>query len=473
MIARTRGVERRGDRGAPGPHRRGQPVAERRSCAGWTTMLVGCGGRRSSGGRGRHARGVPRRAVHRQGEHRPGRHADHQRGRGVGRGDRARGRARRSSGCAAAGAIPIGRTNLPDLGLRVATESSLHGITRNPWNAELTAGGSSGGEASALASGHEPDRSGQRHRRIAAQPGALLRHRVDQAVHGRGAVGGDRLPPENFSLMFQLMAVEGVMARRVADVRAGLLTVAGPHVRDPLALPRRLADVDRSAPLRVAVLAEPPGGTTHPGVAAAVRHAGDVLADHGAEVRRGRRRRLRAGDRAVGLAAADRHRRAAAAARDGDGRRAACSSCARAMHVFPSRDLAGFVGDAGRAARRREGVPLVLRPSTTSARPPRGRIRPSPTAPTWPPPTARRAPSTRSRPVVPANLLGLPAARRCRWAWPAACPCGAQLIVTAVRRPALPQRRAAAGGCARHDDAHRPALTRSGAQPAAICLAQR
>ncbi len=56
----------------------------------------------------------------------------------------------------AAGAIPIGRTNLPDLGLRLHTDSALHGLTRNPWNAAVTAGGSSGGEASALASGMSP-----------------------------------------------------------------------------------------------------------------------------------------------------------------------------------------------------------------------------------------------------------------------------------------------------------------------------
>ena len=53
----------------------------------------------------------------------------------------------------AAGAIPFARTNLPDFGLRVHTDSSLHGLTRNPWNPHVTAGGSSGGEASAIASG--------------------------------------------------------------------------------------------------------------------------------------------------------------------------------------------------------------------------------------------------------------------------------------------------------------------------------
>ena len=56
----------------------------------------------------------------------------------------------------AAGAIPIGRTNLPDFGLRVTTESSLHGNTHNPWHPTRTTGGSSGGEGSALASGMSP-----------------------------------------------------------------------------------------------------------------------------------------------------------------------------------------------------------------------------------------------------------------------------------------------------------------------------
>jgi len=56
----------------------------------------------------------------------------------------------------AAGAYPFVRTNLPDFGLRVHTDSSLHGLTRNPWRADVTAGGSSGGEGSALASGMSP-----------------------------------------------------------------------------------------------------------------------------------------------------------------------------------------------------------------------------------------------------------------------------------------------------------------------------
>ncbi|MGD9997920.1 MAG: amidase [Ilumatobacteraceae bacterium] len=183
----------------------------------------------------------------------------------------------------AAGAIPIGRTNLPDLGLRVATESSLHGITRNPWNGELTAGGSSGGEGAALATGMSPIGLGN-------DIGGSLRNPahccgIASIKPSTGVVpSAATLPPENFSIMFQLMAVEGVMARCVADVRAGLMTVAGPHVRDPLALPVHLADLHRDRPIRVALVADPPGGSTHPEIVTAIRRAADVLADHGAQV---------------------------------------------------------------------------------------------------------------------------------------------------------------------------------------------
>ena len=55
----------------------------------------------------------------------------------------------------AAGAIPIGRTNLPEMGAP-DTDNPLRGRTFNPWNAALTPGGSSGGEAAALATGMTP-----------------------------------------------------------------------------------------------------------------------------------------------------------------------------------------------------------------------------------------------------------------------------------------------------------------------------
>lgn len=183
-----------------------------------------------------------------------------------------------------AGAIPIGRTNLPDLGLRVTTESSLHGTTRNPWHPDRTAGGSSGGEGAAIAAGISPLGLGN-------DLGGSLRNPAHccgiASIKPTGGVvpAATSVPPENPPLSFQLMAVEGVMARRIGDVRAGLLTVAGRHPRDPSSVPARLELRDGGTrPWRVAVLPEPPGGSTLQGIADVVRGAADVLADAGHHV---------------------------------------------------------------------------------------------------------------------------------------------------------------------------------------------
>lgn len=60
----------------------------------------------------------------------------------------------------AAGAVPIGVTASPEFGRASYTASALHGITRNPWNTDLTPGGSSGGSAAAVASGMVPVATG-------------------------------------------------------------------------------------------------------------------------------------------------------------------------------------------------------------------------------------------------------------------------------------------------------------------------
>jgi len=55
-----------------------------------------------------------------------------------------------------AGAILLGKTNVPQLLLVQETDNAIFGVTRNPWNSSRTPGGSSGGEAAALASGQSP-----------------------------------------------------------------------------------------------------------------------------------------------------------------------------------------------------------------------------------------------------------------------------------------------------------------------------
>ncbi len=183
----------------------------------------------------------------------------------------------------AAGAIPFARTNMPDFGLRVHTDSQLHGLTRNPWNPSVTAGGSSGGEASAISSGMSPIGLGN-------DIGGSLRNPAHCCgiASLKPTVGvipmATVIPPEDMMVSAQMMVVEGPMARTVADVRAGLGVLAGPDIRDPRSLPVNLTDCAPGERLRIAVLAEPPGGKTDSGIAAAIRSVGDLLADAGHEV---------------------------------------------------------------------------------------------------------------------------------------------------------------------------------------------
>ncbi|MEY2959140.1 MAG: hypothetical protein RLZZ01_1708 [Actinomycetota bacterium] len=182
-----------------------------------------------------------------------------------------------------AGAIPFARTNLPDLGLRVHTDSSLHGLTRNPHHPGRTAGGSSGGEASAIAAGISPLGLGN-------DIGGSLRNPahccgVSSIKPSVGVVPmATVVPPEDMALASQQMVVEGPLARRIVDVRAAFEVLAGPDGRDPRSLPVRLTDLAHGERIRVAVLPEPPGGITDPEIAASVRRAGDVLSDLGHDV---------------------------------------------------------------------------------------------------------------------------------------------------------------------------------------------
>jgi amidase len=175
----------------------------------------------------------------------------------------------------AAGAIPIGRTNLPDFGLRAHTDNDLRGPTVNPWNAARTPGGSSGGEGVALATGMSPLGLGN-------DVGGSVRNPAQcNGVCGlRPSLGRVPWAGEIDDMLFvQLMAVEGPMARTVGDLRAALAVLAGPDPRDPWSMD--LVTAPPEGPVRVAVVPEPDGGDTHPAIAAAVRRAADALSDAG------------------------------------------------------------------------------------------------------------------------------------------------------------------------------------------------
>jgi len=183
-----------------------------------------------------------------------------------------------------AGAIPIGRTNCPDMALRVHTDSSLFGLTRNPWHPGRTAGGSSGGEASALAAGMTPIGLGNDIGGSLRNPATCCGIASLKPSHGV-VPGCTVIPSADGPASFQLMPVEGPMARTIADVRLGLSVLAGRHRRDPYSVATTLQfapPADR--PLRVALVDEPPGGSTDPRVAERTRAAGQALSAAGYEV---------------------------------------------------------------------------------------------------------------------------------------------------------------------------------------------
>jgi len=177
----------------------------------------------------------------------------------------------------AAGAIPLARTNMCDFGVRWHTDSALRGATVNPWAASRTPGGSSGGEAVALATGMTPLGMGNDYGgslRVPAQFCGIcsLRPTLGRVPHATAFM------PQDVPITLQLMAVQGPMARRVADLRLALEHMCGEDPRDPWWTPTPLERPD--VPRRVAVWR----GADEPDVAAGVDAAAAALADAGYEV---------------------------------------------------------------------------------------------------------------------------------------------------------------------------------------------
>lgn len=128
-----------------------------------------------------------------------------------------------------AGAISLGKTNLPELGAGSHTFNDVVGITRNPYDLRVSAGGSSGGSAAALASGM-----------VALADGSDLGGSLRNPANFCNVVGlrpslGRVAHPGNFP--FNTMSVAGPMARNVADLALYLDVLAGDDPRDPMSVP--------------------------------------------------------------------------------------------------------------------------------------------------------------------------------------------------------------------------------------------
>lgn len=127
----------------------------------------------------------------------------------------------------AAGAITLGKTNLPEFGAGSHTFNAVFGATHNPWRHGLSAGGSSGGSAAALAAGMVALADG-------SDMGGSLRNPASfcNVVGLRPSMGRVPMSPSPFA--FNTQTVGGPMGRTVSDVALLMSVIAGDSPADPL-----------------------------------------------------------------------------------------------------------------------------------------------------------------------------------------------------------------------------------------------
>lgn len=183
----------------------------------------------------------------------------------------------------AAGAIPIGRTNMPEFGARWHTDNALRGATQNPWHRGRSPGGSSGGDAAAVATGMTPlglgnDLGGSLRIPAHACGVAALKPTPGRIPHTSSTESAGP------TLAAQMMLVQGPVARHVRDLRVAFDVMVGTDPRDPWSLPTRLPTPALPHPIRVAMVTDPLGCGVEPGIATGVRVAAGALADAGYDV---------------------------------------------------------------------------------------------------------------------------------------------------------------------------------------------
>ncbi|WP_344782845.1 amidase [Microbacterium kribbense] len=174
----------------------------------------------------------------------------------------------------AAGAIVVGRGNMPDFGMRWDTDNDLFGRTLNPWNRRRTTFGSSGGDAVSVATGMSAIGLGNDFGGSIRLPASALG--ICGLRPSAGRVPRARVREQPVALTLQRFSVNGLLARSVADLDGALRLVAGWDVGDPVSadLPALHA---YAGPKRVAVTRDPLGGGVDPDVGAGVDRAAAAL----------------------------------------------------------------------------------------------------------------------------------------------------------------------------------------------------
>jgi len=128
-----------------------------------------------------------------------------------------------------AGAITIGKTNVPEFGAGSQTFNPVFGATLNPYHLSKTCGGSSGGAAVALACGMQPIADG-------SDMGGSLRNPASFCNVVGFRVSAGRVPTWPSLSGWGNLSVQGPMARTVQDVALMLRAIAGPDLRSPIAI---------------------------------------------------------------------------------------------------------------------------------------------------------------------------------------------------------------------------------------------
>ncbi len=140
-----------------------------------------------------------------------------------------------------AGAIIIGKTTTPEFAHAGFTNSPLWGVTRNPWNTEMTPGGSSGGAGAAVSSGCVPLAEGTDMGGSVRIPAAFC-----GLVGLKPSLG--RIPMDILPSVFDNISHFGPLSRTVGDAALFLEVTHGPDDRDIMSLPDRIenfADIDK------------------------------------------------------------------------------------------------------------------------------------------------------------------------------------------------------------------------------------
>lgn len=183
----------------------------------------------------------------------------------------------------AAGAILLGNTNVPEFLMAYETDNSLYGRTNNPWDVTRTPGGSSGGEAAAIAAGCSAGGVG-------SDGGGSIRipaHFV--GICGLKPTPG-RIPSTGHYPVsagpFAQLGVVGPLARTIADVQRLFEVMAGPDLQDPASAPvplRKWSDGEIRK-LRVGYFEDDGVTPVTPETATAVRAAAEALRQQGFQV---------------------------------------------------------------------------------------------------------------------------------------------------------------------------------------------